>query len=82
VFELVHTMTDFYDGPRREMADYHGMPHLYESRCSDIDTDQEDTFLLMPITREIFELALEDWAIWRRWEIAARSRLELNTHQR
>jgi hypothetical protein len=63
-------MTDYYDGPRRGIADYRGKPHLYESRWSDIGTDQEDTFLLMPITAEMLELALEDWAIWRRWEIA------------
>lgn len=29
-----------------------------------------DTFLLMPIDQETFALALEDWAIWRRWETA------------
>ncbi|HEU5117435.1 MAG TPA: hypothetical protein VFT74_12395 [Isosphaeraceae bacterium] len=31
---------------------------------------ESDTFLLMPIDREILALALEDWAIWRRWETA------------
>ena len=55
--------------------------HLYESRWSDIDTDQEDTFLLMPISAETFELALEDWAIWRRWEIAFHEgRTSVDTH--
>src|SRR6185437_104535 len=29
-----------------------------------------DTFLLMPVDRETFSSALEDWAIWRRWETA------------
>jgi len=74
-------MTDYYDGPRRGIADYRGKPHLYESRYSDIDTDQEDTFLLMPIIRDTFELALEDWAIWRRWEIAFHEgRTSADTH--
>jgi hypothetical protein len=40
-------MTDYYDGPRRGIADYRGRLRLYESRWSDIDTDQEDTFLLI-----------------------------------
>jgi len=81
VFEPVHTMTDYYDGPRRGIADYRGRPHLYESRWSDTDTDQEDTFLLMPISAETFELALEDWAIWRRWEIAFHEgRTSVDTH--
>jgi hypothetical protein len=74
-------MTDYFDGQRRGIANYHGKPHLYESRWSDIDTDQEDTFLLMPITAETFELALEDWAIWRRWEIAFHEgRTSVDTH--
>src|SRR5262249_44238017 len=47
----------------------------------DIDTDQEDTFLLMPITLETLELALEDWAIWRRWETAFHEgRTSTDTH--
>jgi hypothetical protein len=51
-------MTDYYDGPRQGVADYRGRPHLYESQWSDIDSDQEDTFLLTPITAETFKLAL------------------------
>jgi hypothetical protein len=81
MFEPVHTMTDYYDGPRRGIADYRGRPHLYESRWSDIETNQEDTFLLMPIIAETFELALEAWAIWRRWEIAFHEgRASADTH--
>jgi hypothetical protein len=74
-------MTDYYDGPRRGIADYCGNPHLYESLWSDIDSDQEDTFLLMPITAETFELAHEAWEIWRRWEIAFHEgRTSADTH--
>jgi hypothetical protein len=70
MFEPVHTMTHFYDGPRRGVTSFGGVPHLYESRFSDLDIDKEDSFWLMPITPEVFELALEDWAIWCRWENA------------
>jgi hypothetical protein len=65
-------VTHYYDGPRRGVAAVGGKPHLYESRFSDIDSDGPDTFLLMPISQETFELALEDWAIWLRWEAAFR----------
>ena len=32
--------------------------------------DGPDVFLLAPIDEETLRLALEDWAIWRRWEDA------------
>jgi hypothetical protein len=65
MFEPVHTMTDCYDGPRRGIADFRGNPHLYESRWSDIDSEDDDTFLLMPVDAATFEWALEDWTNWR-----------------
>ena len=68
--ERVHTMTDYYDGPRGGIADYRGMPHLYDSLWSESMQHNSDAFLIMPIDEAIFELALEDWRIWRRWEKA------------
>lgn len=35
MFETVHILTDWYDGPRRGIADYRGRPHLFESEWSD-----------------------------------------------
>ena len=70
MFEIVHTCTDWYDGPRRGIADYHGQPHFFESEWSDGEDIYADTFLLEPIDVATFQLALEDWAIWRRWETA------------
>ncbi len=70
MFEVVHTVPDWYDGPRGGIADYHGHPHLFESEWSDGEDLEADTFLLTPIDEETFALALEDWAIWRRWETA------------
>lgn len=66
-FELVHTVTDWYDGPRRGIADCGGVPCLYESEWNDGEDTEAETFLLMPIDLDTFELALEDWAIWLRW---------------
>lgn len=68
VFEIVHTVTDWYDGPRRGIADLQGQPHLYESEWKDGEDVDSDTFLLTAIDSSTFALALEDWAIWRRWE--------------
>ena len=66
-------MTDYYDGPRRGIAAFQGEPHLYVSRLGNIGNETEDSFLLMPIDADIFALAVEDWAIWRRWEDAYRA---------
>jgi len=70
MYEIVHTLTDWYDGPRRGIADYRGRPHLFESEWSDAEDLDADTFLLMPVDADTLALALEDWAIWRRWETA------------
>lgn len=70
MFEVVHTLTDWYDGPRRGVADFQRLPHVFESEWSDGNDMDVDTFLLMPIDSTTFSLALEDWKIWRRWETA------------
>ena len=81
MFETVYTLTDWYDGPRRGVAAFHGQPHVFESRWSDIGREEADTFLLMPISAETLELALEDWAIWIRWQTAFREgRTSQRTH--
>ena len=68
MFEVVHTLTDWYDGPRKGIADYCGQPHLFESEWQDGGNLDADTFLLTPVDAETFSLALESWAIWKRWE--------------
>ena len=69
-FEIVHTMTDFYDGPRGGIADLEGSPHIFESQFSDIEDGHTDIFHLSPVSPELFEMALEHWKIWLRWEDA------------
>jgi hypothetical protein len=68
--DKVHTMTDYYDGPRGGVADFGGRPHVYRSMWADIHHDRPDVFELSPIDDETLALALEDWQIWRRWEAA------------
>jgi hypothetical protein len=72
-FEIVHTMTAYYDGARGGIANHHGRPHVCESLFEDAP-DGTDVFLLQPIDDETFRLAMEDWAIWCRWERAFHSR--------
>ncbi len=68
--EIVLTMTDYYDGPRGGIANYHGKPHVYSSLFDEVADDWSDTFLLQSVDEKTFRLAMEDWAIWCRWERA------------
>lgn len=80
-FEKVYTMTDYYDGPRRGIADFQGRPHFYDSEWSDDHDSYVDIFKLTAVEDDLFLLALEDWAIWRRWEIAFHEgRVDTTTH--
>jgi hypothetical protein len=81
-FERVYTVTDYWDGPREGIADFRGVPHLYRSIFLKEEDDWDpDRFLLSPVSPEILALALESWAIWRRWESAYREgRTALATH--
>lgn len=65
-------MWGWYDGPRSGIADFQGKPHLYESLWDPKThgSDWTDLFLLMPLEAETFELAMEDWHIWLRWDEA------------
>jgi hypothetical protein len=72
-FETVFTVTDYYDGPRQGIANYLGSPHFYDCIFSDKKQDFSCMYHLTPVGDQIFRLALEDWAIWKRWEHAFKS---------
>ena len=74
--EPVYTIADWYDGPRRGIADFEEKPHYYECQWyAGIDTDTginalPGNYWLTPLDADTYQLALEDWAIWERWEAA------------
>jgi hypothetical protein len=70
-YEICHTVTDWYDGPRGGIADFCSKPHLFQSNFIDsAPDDATEVFLLVPLDPDVVQLALEDWCIWRRWETA------------
>lgn len=80
-YERVYTMTDYYDGPRRGIADFDGRPHLYTSHFEDMLDGYSDSFELQPIDDATLQLALESWAIWLRWDDAFHAgEVTLDTH--
>jgi hypothetical protein len=80
-FEEVFTVTDYYDGPRQGVANYQAQPHFYDRIFDDSRGEYSELFRLTPISQTTFQLAMEDWAIWRRWELAfAAQDVTLDTH--
>ena len=69
-FEIIHTITDWYDGARGGLADLGGVPHYYECRWDDATDDWSEVYLLNRIDEETFRFAMEAWAIWLRWRKA------------
>ena len=69
-YERVHTLSDYYDGPREGLANYHGKPHRYLNQWDNTADDWSETYELTPVDAEIFGLEMERWQIWRTWEQA------------
>jgi hypothetical protein len=69
-YEEVFTVTDYYDGPRRRIANYAGKPHLYDCIFDDKRNNYLNLFRLTSVSPEIFQFAMEDWRIWERWQAA------------
>jgi hypothetical protein len=60
---------------------FEGRPHFYVCIFDDGKDDYTNLFRLTPIDPEIFQLAMEDWQIWKRWEKAFHSgEVKLDTH--
>src|SRR5258708_729369 len=80
-YERVFTVTDYYDGPRKGIANFLGKPHLYECIFDEAKDNYSDVFRLTPTDAETFQLAMEDWSIWQRWELAFNTgKADLSTH--
>lgn len=69
-YEIVFTVTDYYDGPVRGIANYQGRPHFFESTFDESKEEYSDLYQLTPLEERTFLMAMEDWEIWRRRESA------------
>ncbi|HLW53017.1 MAG TPA: hypothetical protein VKW06_09240 [Candidatus Angelobacter sp.] len=80
-YEEVFTVTDYWDGPRKGVANFKGLPHFYDSIFDGAKDEYSDLYQLTPISQDVFELVKEDWAIWKRWKSAFDSGMtNLETH--
>ena len=74
-WERVYTVTDYWDGPRAGVADCGGKPHIYAALFDqDLgEWDPEDRYELSPLAPGLLSAVKEDWAIWRRFELALKT---------
>jgi hypothetical protein len=59
--DIVHTVTERYDGPVRGIAEFRGRPHYYERQFNAEADEWSEIYWLMPIDEETFRLAMEAW---------------------
>ena len=73
-YEKCYTITEWYDGPRAGIADFRSEPHLYQCESGDdVPGYWLDTYLLVPVDREVLDLRLEGYAIFLRWDAEYRA---------
>jgi len=80
-WDRVHTVNDYYDGPRLGIADVGGVPHIYEAEFDYSSDECGDTYFASPIDECLLALVLEDWEIWCAWNSAfKRGEVSVESH--
>ena len=70
LWEKVHTVGNYHDGPVSGVADVDGVPHLYEKVFSEEEDEYIDRYAVRPIDQELYSLLIESWSIFIRWRTA------------
>lgn len=65
--EQVYVKNEYYDGPRRGIANYNGVPHRFIANFDDLNVEN-DTFRLFPVLNDEFSLEIEQWKIYVEWD--------------
>jgi len=73
--DKLHTISEWYDGPRAGATEYKGKPYWYRSVYIDSDVwdPNEDRFELTPLTEEVLSWELESTKIFERWDSARKN---------
>ena len=69
-YESVFTVSEYYDGPRGGLANFHGVPHIYECIFDQQKDEYSDAYLLMPVGPELLMAAMTNWRIFLKWRAA------------
>ena len=69
-WERVYTVNRFYDDPVLGIADFNGVPHIYEAILDSPEDADSGRYYLVPVQSDLMSLVLEDWDIWIKWKDA------------
>jgi len=69
-YETVFTVSEYYDGPRGGLANFHGVPHLYECVFDEASDAYSDSYLLMPVGPDLLTAAMTNWKLFLKWRTA------------
>lgn len=65
--QIVHFITDWWDGPKSGIADFNNEPHYFERKFDTELDDWTDLFFLRPLTAEEYLLQEESYRIFLEW---------------
>lgn len=63
-WEKVHTVNQFYDCPILGVADFRGVPHIYQAIMDTPELADQHIYHLMAIDEELLRLVVEGWELW------------------
>lgn len=65
-FERAYVELEWYDGPRKGLADIDGVPPYFEGRDYD-RADEADEYVVWPASEAAAAMEREQWAIFAKW---------------
>lgn len=68
--EEVYFVIDYWDGPRKGVADYRGTPYYFRAVFDEKRDEWSDVFILTPLDQDTYRLLMESKQIWERWQEA------------
>ncbi|MBO0593993.1 hypothetical protein I2486_21545 [Cellulophaga sp. E16_2] len=66
-YEKVHTVNDYWDGPIEGVADFQGKPHKFKLLFDENEDDYSTDYELQKISVKEFDLILQSWSLWIKW---------------
>ena len=80
-YERVHTVQNYWDGPIEGVADYLGVPHKYKLLFDENNNDYSAYYELKQISAKEFDLTLQSWSLWIKWNGKKhKTKEEFNSH--
>lgn len=70
--DQIYTVSNYYDGPIEGVTSLNGQPHTYKCLFDENEDEYSKLYSLQLISDECFNLYVEQWNIWLRWEAAFR----------